>query len=50
MTKYYTKCESCRDKIGNQRYNELPFQEWDGVTPIVRYDDDVFFFDIDDLV
>lgn len=49
MTKYYTKCESCRNKINNQRYNELPFQEWDGVTPIATYDGDEYFFDIDDL-
>lgn len=49
MKKYYTKCESCQTKLRNQRYNDLPFEEWDEKTPVATYDGDEYFYDIDDV-
>lgn len=42
-------CESCRDKKYQQRFLDMPWKEWDGVTPLVIYGDDRFFFDEDDI-
>lgn len=50
MNKYYTKCESCRYKNSVKRYYELPFEEWDGVTPLVMDDSNECFFSYDDIV
>lgn len=49
MTKSWTKCESCRHKSAVERYNKLPFEEWDGVKPVVTWDGDEYFFDIETL-
>ncbi len=50
MKKFYLKCESCRAVNVNKRYSELPFEEWDGVTPLAIYDDNEYFFSYDDIV
>lgn len=49
MKKFYLKCESCREVNANKRYSELPFEEWDGVTPLAIYDDNEYFFSFDDI-
>jgi hypothetical protein len=48
--KSYTCCENCRAKNRAERYNKLPFKEWDGKEPICLYDGDEYFFDEDSLV
>lgn len=50
MKKYYMKCDDCRTKLSNQRYSELPFEDWDEKTPVVTYDGNDYFFDIDDII
>lgn len=50
----YTKkgwiyCEDCRRKRSNERYNALPFKEWDG-SVICTWDGDKYFFHEDDLI
>jgi hypothetical protein len=49
MRKGWTKCDECRAKGRDERYNQLPFKEWDGKTPLALWDDDTFFFDVDDI-
>jgi hypothetical protein len=49
MTKFYLSCEECRAKKIIDRYNDLPYEEWNGVTPLATYDGDEYFFDIDDI-
>lgn len=48
--KHYTACEACRSRIKLVQYLALPFQEWDGETPL--YDDasDQYFFSEDSLL
>lgn len=48
-TKSYTKCESCRNKAQVEKYNAMPFQEWDGKAPVFCLGHDKYFFDVDDL-
>lgn len=31
------------------KYEEMPFKEWDGVTPLVLFNDDKFFYCTDDI-
>lgn len=31
------------------KYEEMPYQEWDGKTPLVLFDDDKFFYSEDDI-
>lgn len=50
MKKYYTNCDTCREVKANKRYSELPFEEWDGVTPLATFDGDEYFFSYDDIV
>lgn len=51
MTKGWTKCDVCRAIKTRERYDALPFEEWDGKKPLCTYDGDQYFFnesDIDD--
>lgn len=50
MNKNYTKCDSCRAKSATEKYFLLPIVEWDYVTPLCIYDDDMYFFSEDDLL
>ena len=54
MKKYQLKCHECRkDAVNNewsQRYNNKPFQEWDGKTMLCLYNDDKFFEDEDEVL
>jgi hypothetical protein len=49
MKKFYLRCDECRAKATIGRYNDLPYEEWNGVTPLATYDGDEYFFDIDDI-
>ena len=44
----YTICDNCRHKKAVERYNALPFKEWDG-SPVCTWDVDKYFFNEDDL-
>lgn len=48
--KHWTCCDDCREKHRIERYKALPFQEWDGETPLCSDADDTYFFDIDSLI
>lgn len=49
MEKAWTLCESCRARKSRERYNAMPFKEWDGETPVVISGDDHYFFNEDDI-
>jgi hypothetical protein len=49
MLKFWTKCPDCRAKLRMERYNTLPFQEWDEKTPVCVYMDDEYFFNASEL-
>ena len=49
MSKFYTKCESCRFVSQVEKYDKLPFKEWDGVTPLCIYQSDEYFFNENDI-
>lgn len=44
MTKHYTKCEVCRSRLADERYNALEHKDWSG-EPLVLYQTDTYFFD-----
>lgn len=48
-SKSYTVCDPCRSKLDLERYLKLEVVEWDGEAPLVTYDDDKYFFDVDSL-
>lgn len=48
MTKGWTKCESCRDKMDRERFEKLPSKPYDG-SPVVPFHGDRYFWDEDDL-
>src|SRR6185295_16106581 len=47
--KAYISCSECRRKNSNDRYNALPFVEWDGKTPLTEWDGDKYFFNEEDI-
>lgn len=47
--KHYTRCNSCIQKARAKTYNELPFEEWDYEKPVVTWDGDDYFYDIEAL-
>jgi len=46
---YKILCEDCMQKDKAQRYNKLPFQEWDGETALCIFGTDEYFFNEDDI-
>ena len=42
-------CENCSDKRAVERYQNKPFKEWDGETPLCIYNTDQYFFSEEDL-
>jgi hypothetical protein len=48
--KTWTHCEDCRNKKAADRYNELPFREWDGKAPLCIWGSEQYFFTEDDLI
>lgn len=49
MEKNYTKCDTCRHKSAVERYNALPFREYNG-EPVVEWDGDKYFFNEEDII
>lgn len=47
--KHYTICPACRQKSANDRYNKLPYKEWDMVEPVVLRNGDQYFFSVEEL-
>ena len=50
MTKHYTKCDRCRHDLAVDRYNALPFREWDGKEAVCTWDGNKYFFNEDELI
>jgi len=48
MAKGWTKCEECRTKIEIEKYNQLPFKEYDGGMVYSHYADE-YFIDSDEI-
>lgn len=46
----WTKCDECTHKAAAERFNKLPFREWDRKEPICTWDGDRYFFSEDDLI
>jgi hypothetical protein len=42
-------CDCCRLKKRNEDYKSKTHIEWDGVTPLVLFDSDVYFFSEDEI-
>lgn len=49
MKRFYTKCDQCISKLELERYNNLPFKEWDGKSPVYSDAYDKYFFEYDDI-
>lgn len=49
MEKAYTRCATCRDKSQRERYDAMPFKEYDGDF-VVEYNGDRFFWSEDEIV
>ena len=47
--KYYISCPCCRTKKAIDNYYKLELVEWDNETPLCLYDDDKYFYDIDEV-
>jgi hypothetical protein len=43
------RCRPCQGTRDAERYAEMPREEWDGVTPLVIFRTDAYFFDEDEL-
>lgn len=50
MKKGYTLCKDCQRVKRNEKYNALPFREWDGKTYLTMFDGDEFFLDEDAII
>lgn len=50
MKKGWTKCDECRNKAAVEKFNNLPFREWDRKEPVCTWDGDRYFFSEDDLI
>lgn len=42
-------CKTCYERVSNVKYKKLPFEEWDGIVPLVIWNNDIYFFDQDDI-
>lgn len=47
---YYTLCPDCRNKAKRARYEKLELVEWDEQTPLCLYDDDKYFYCVDEVI
>lgn len=45
----YSVCRKCFDQKRLTQYETMPFEEWDGKTPLVLHDDDRYFWDEDSV-
>lgn len=48
--KHYLLCLGCRNAKSNERYESMPFKEWDKETPLVLFHEDTYFFSEEDLL
>ena len=48
--KNYLLCPSCKEEQENKRYFAKDFKEWDGKTPLVIFDTDIYLNDKDDII
>lgn len=48
--KVSTLCDSCRAKKDAERFDAMPVVEWDEVTPVVVFNDDRYFFDLESVL
>src|SRR5687768_13922806 len=49
MDRGYTMCRKCADKKRLEKYEAMPFEEWDGETPLTLHDDDEYFWGEDEV-
>jgi len=49
MERGYTICRSCSAKKRLEKYEAMPFKEWDGETMLTLHDDDKYFRDEDEV-
>jgi hypothetical protein len=49
MERIWTKCENCRGKAAIERYNSLPFEEWDLVKPVCEAFGYKYFFSEEEI-
>lgn len=48
--KSWIRCEECRHKSDVERFNKLPFKEWDESENVCTWDGDKYFFHVDDVI
>lgn len=48
ITKGWTKCDACRDKMDRERFGQMEAKPYDG-SPVVQFRGDEYFFDQDAL-
>lgn len=46
----YTACPSCREKKAIEKYNCMPYREWDGETPLYSDSANRYFMNEDELI
>lgn len=42
-------CVNCHRKDREEKYEKMPFKLWDGQTPLCLFDDDMFFYILEDI-
>lgn len=50
VEKAYIKCPDCRHKAAIERFNSLPFEEWNMSDPVCTWDGDNYFFSEEELI
>lgn len=45
-----TKCEQCKEKAAEEKFQKLPFKEWDFETPVYSKRYDKYFFDEESII
>lgn len=46
----YTRCNKCQDKRNSLKFQELPFRDWDGASPVYDNNSDKYFFGGEDEI
>ncbi|WP_343320256.1 hypothetical protein [Sphingobacterium multivorum] len=50
ISRSYSDCQSCRETKWALKYDSYPIVKWDGETPLAIFNDDVYFFSLDDIL
>jgi hypothetical protein len=50
MQRYQSKCDNCHRKDRRERFNALPFREWDFKEPLCDWDGDKYFFNEEEII